>query len=146
MNLPAIRNEQQVSRLEVLSIPEPNSGCWLWLGQIKPNGYGAIGMNVDGKWKTKYAHRISYETFVGPIPQNADLDHKCRQRCCVNPDHLEPVSRSENMLRSPLLGRHQSSKTHCPSGHAYSGINAAGARVCRTCQRLAVQKSRSTRS
>jgi HNH endonuclease len=119
-------------RLEAMFISEPNSGCWLWLGHLKKNGYGTLGVKIDGRWKTQHAHRVSYETFVGPIQEGSDIDHKCRQRCCVNPDHMEPVSRSENLSRSPLMGR-QIHKSHCPQGHQYSGINSRGQRVCRQC-------------
>lgn len=137
-NLPAI------SRLEALFIPEPNSGCWLWLGHIKSNGYGTLGVKMDGAWKTMHAHRICYEVHVGAIPKGSDLDHRCRLRCCVNPDHLEPVSRSENLARSPLMNR-QTTKTCCPLGHQYSGINSRGQRICRECLNAAARRSHNKR-
>ncbi len=75
-------------------IGEPNSGCWLWAGFIHPkNGYGSYRMNG----RTCGAHRASYELHVGPIPDGYDLDHLCRVRSCVNPSHLEPVTRRENL-------------------------------------------------
>ena len=119
-------------RLEQLYMPDPNSGCWLWIGSLKMNGYGSIGIKIGNRWKTKLAHRISYETFIGPIPNGLPLDHKCRVRSCINPAHLEPVTPSENLRRSPLLNR-QEHKTHCPQGHPYSGINSDGARICHIC-------------
>lgn len=80
----------------VLRRVELEGDCWAWQGSIAPNGYGKLG----GSW----AHRLSYETFVGPIPEGLDLDHLCRNRGCVNPDHLEPVTRKEN-LRRGLRGK-----------------------------------------
>ena len=129
------------ARIEAHSIPEPNTGCWLWLGHVKANGYGTINVKVDDRWLTQNAHRVSYEAFIGPVPDGSDLDHTCRLRCCVNPGHLEPVSRSENLRRSPLMAR-QADKATCPNGHPYSGVNSRGARVCRTCMTEAARRSR----
>ena len=123
-------------RLNASFIPEPNTGCWIWLGQITWNGYGTFHIKVDGEWKKKVAHRVCYESFVGPIPEGLDLDHKCRQRHCVNPDHLEPVTRSENLRRSPLMAR-WAHKTSCPKGHPYDGVDSRKARICRQCAREA---------
>lgn len=135
--------ERIKERILYHSIPEPNSGCWLWLGRIKSNGYGTIGIKKDDEWRTAHAHRISYEIFVGRIPDGLDLDHKCRQRCCINPDHLEPVTRSENLKRSPFMGRdRQRQKTHCPRGHPYSGKNNRGERICHVCARESTRLSR----
>jgi len=77
-------------------------GCWLFTGALKPNGYGAVEIPGPGP-KSVRVHRLVYEHVVGPIPEGLDLDHLCRVRNCVNPDHLEPVTRSENLRRSPLL-------------------------------------------
>jgi transcriptional regulator with XRE-family HTH domain len=71
------------------------NGCWIWLGRINGFGYGEIKC---GERRLK-AHRVSYEHHVGPIPEGLDLDHLCRVRPCVNPEHLEPVTRSENVRR-----------------------------------------------
>ena len=121
------------SRLLAKISPEPNSGCWLWEGALSGGGYGRIFH--DGK--ARQAHRVAYEMFSGPIPEGLELDHLCRVRSCCNPAHLEPVTRAENMLRSPIAcGK---AKTHCPHGHAYTAENTLidnrGARVCRECDR-----------
>src|SRR6516164_7314046 len=76
-------------------IPEPNSGCWLWFGVQTKDGYGRWG----GGANRKLAHRISYERAKGPVPIGMQIDHLCRVRCCVNPDHLEVVTPLENNAR-----------------------------------------------
>jgi hypothetical protein len=89
------------------SIPEPNSGCVLWLGELNSAGYGRIsqGNNHVGKRVRYLAHRVSYELAKGQVPEGMELDHLCRVRCCINPEHLEPVTRSENNRRGDLMKR-----------------------------------------
>ncbi len=76
-------------------MPEPNSGCWLWIRALNTHGYGKVklGKRIAG------AHLIFYENLVGQVPEGMELDHKCRVRCCVNPAHLEPVTHAENARR-----------------------------------------------
>lgn len=71
--------------------------CWIWTGPMADSGYGIAS---DGRNKTVIAHRAVYEKLVGPIPKGTQLDHTCRQRACINPAHLEPVTPSENCRRS----------------------------------------------
>lgn len=99
--------------------PEPNTGCFLWMGALDQHGYGQI--HKDGH--TRSAYRVLYELVKGPIPQGLELDHVCRERLCVNPQHLEPVTRKENLTRSPLSWQIHRNKTHCPAGHSYSARN-----------------------
>lgn len=127
-------------RLERLLVPEPNSGCWLWLGGVGRGGYGLI--KVHGK--ARMAHRVMYELRRGPIPDGLVLDHLCRTPCCVNPDHLEPVTERENILRGRGLAADNARKEFCAHGHpldvertyAASGGLRTG-RQCRTCLRRA---------
>jgi hypothetical protein len=126
-----------IQKFESHYIPEPNSGCWLWEAMDNGEGYGVISLNG----KSILAHRWSYEYFVGPIPLGLDLDHKCRVRCCVNPNHVEPVTRQVNLLRGDTIPARNSRKTHCPKGHDYSlhGSNRLDTkgrtyRVCKLCR------------
>ena len=75
---------------------DENTGCWNWSGWITTNGYGILRLSDK---RTALAHRFVFERTVGPVAEGLDLDHLCRNRRCVNPDHLEPVSRSENLRR-----------------------------------------------
>lgn len=113
-----------------------DSGCIEWIASTQGQGYGQFydGHTSGGPSGKIAAHRWSYEYHVGPIPEGLQIDHLCRNRICVNPDHLEPVTAQENLRRSE--GNHK--KTHCPSGHPYDDANTyltpAGARICRTCR------------
>lgn len=114
---------------------EVTDGCWLWTGCQVQNGYGQF--RFDGR--TGLAHRWAYEHFVGPIPDGLDLDHLCRVRHCVNPAHLEPVTRAENLHRGKGNGfQLNAAKTHCAQGHPFSGHNLIigknGQRLCRACK------------
>ena len=113
--------------------PEPNSGCWLWVaGEVGGTGYGKF-------WtagKTERAHRVSFAAANGAVPDGLILDHLCRTRCCVNPEHLDATTHRENQHRSPLTS---AGKTHCRRGHPYEGYNLSitrsGERVCKACRR-----------
>jgi hypothetical protein len=83
-------------RFESKYYPEPNSGCWLWDAHCAKNGYGLIGGGGTGGGM-KLAHRVSYELYVGPIPDGMNVLHKCDTPCCVNPDHLRLGTLSDNM-------------------------------------------------
>lgn len=119
------------ARVQQHSIPEPNTGCWLWIGAVLKNGYGVASR--DGR--SALAHRVSYEAHIGPIPDGMHLDHLCRMRCCVNPDHLEPVTPAENLRR----GEGQKPHAVCRRGHPMTPDNLVydngHIRRCATCSR-----------
>lgn len=108
--------------------------CWNWLAAIDDGGYGVAW---DGQRAvTVKAHRYSYEAFVGPISAGLELDHLCRNRGCVNPEHLEPVTPQVNNHRSNAPGAVARRRTHCPNGHNFAvhGVMRSGRRICRPCK------------
>lgn len=112
-----------------------NDACWPWRGTLYTQGYGLIYF----AGKNKKAHRVGYEMFNGPVPEGLCLDHLCRNRACVNPAHLEPVTPRENLLRGASFSATNAAKTHCKRGHELIGenvtINRHGHRNCQTCAR-----------
>lgn len=114
---------------------EPTTGCWLWIGSHNCNGYGSLWR--DGA--SRLAHREVYEATVGPISPGLTCDHLCRVRCCVNPDHIEPVTNRVNILRGVGATAQKARKSECMRGHPLSGDNViwqkgGRGRACRTCE------------
>lgn len=123
-----------LERLMKFVEPVTESGCWIWMGCMLPKGYGQFRLNGAAT----VAHKAAYLLIKGDYDQTLDLDHLCRVRCCVNPDHLEPVTRQENLRRgdgAKLVG-----KTKCMRGHALpENLYFTGSKKlarCKECDRI----------
>ena len=119
-------------------------GCWNWTASKYRNGYGSFW---DGTRGVK-AHRFSWEQINGVVHEGFELDHLCRNKECVNPQHLEAVTHRENIMRGDgpeLLRQYYLSRTHCPLGHPYDNENtyikpSNGGRQCRVCREISRKK------
>lgn len=109
---------------------EKTETCWLWRGSVGAKGYGKFFM-AGVSW---LAHRLSYFLTHGSIPDGMEIDHTCFNKICVNPSHIEAVSRQENMERWKVQMRRRKA---CKRGHPWTDFytTKAGSRVCRFCLR-----------
>jgi len=110
--------------------------CWLWTGATAGDGYGAFRIGD----KLMIAHRVVYEMLIGKIPEGLQIDHLCRIKKCVNPNHLEAITQQENLLRGDTLAAKKSKQTHCIHGHEFTKENTYRrpttlTRSCKTCKR-----------
>jgi hypothetical protein len=112
--------------------------CWLWTASTIA-GYGKFAVRCGDRRINIAAHIWAYRAIVGEYPDGLELDHLCRVRHCVNPAHLEPVTKRENNLRSDSASAKHARKTHCKYGHPFDAENTyitrAGGRMCRACAR-----------
>jgi hypothetical protein len=120
---------------------EKTATCWLWTAKkVDGKGYGQIVLSGH-HGKTAQVHRVVYEALVGPIPEGLQLDHLCRVRRCCRPNHLEPVTQTENQRRGFGFAGVNARKTHCAQGHPFDDANTIirkrGGRDCRICARAA---------
>ena len=134
-------------RFERMVMPEPNTGCWLWMGSLcgQSNRFVGYGKMRDESSVYVSAHRWSYLHFKGEIPSGFEVDHKCHQPLCVNPDHLEAVTKKENCRRRrkrdpkrlKAFNLKNPPKTHCKNGHELTPDNimdTRGYRDCKACR------------
>lgn len=121
--------------IEKYTMPEPNTGCVLWIGGLDSSGYGRLAASGT----SAPAHRANYIAHHGAIPAGLVCDHICRVRCCVNPAHIRLVTRAQNNVEnSDSTCALNARKTHCLRGHAFTPENTKnkrGRRICRTCRR-----------
>jgi HNH endonuclease len=115
-----------------------SGSCIEYQASINEKGYGVIQV----KGRRMFAHRLSYVLCHGPVPHGKELDHLCRNRACINPDHLEPVTRRENILRGIAPSAINARRTHCTRGHELTPENTyhppcePNSRFCRACRLL----------
>ena len=133
--------DRDAARFRTKHVVDGTTGCWTWCGSFfDKTRYSLFNVKcTDGVWRPTVGHRVSYILHKGEIPSGFDIDHLCRNRRCVNPAHLEAVTRQLNFLR----GAHETallvSMNRCPKGHEFTEENTItrpnGKRECRTCTR-----------
>lgn len=123
---------------------QKTDGCWLWRKGLSAAGYGRFQVGGKQAHVQMYTHILSYQMFVGKIPDGLQIDHLCRVRHCVNPEHLEAVTHKENILRGMSPMARQARQTHCLRGHSLVGgyVSPTGHRLCLTCSKLRQQRRR----
>ena len=133
--------DNPIDRFKDGFIPVTESGCWLWMKSCNQYGYGCF--RAYGRCMAP--HRFAYHYYVGSIPSGLVVDHICRVRCCVNPDHLRLTTNQENVLSGTGVTAVNARKTHCKNGHEFTNSNTrnrAMGRGCLECHRLDGQKYR----
>ncbi len=140
----------------LLDLIDKDRDCWVWTGSTNHAGYGRLttGSRTDNTRRTRSAHRVSYEVFKGEIPDGLTIDHLCRNRKCINPEHLEAVTIKENIHRGNPLWKQESARTHCPKGHEYTEDNiyryatkhGGFCRNCKTCMKARTKRRYAERS
>lgn len=145
-NMPKNDGKTLLQRFHARYSKNPVTKCWNWTAGKNSHGYGYIWTGPDRKRDTRPAYRVGYELLKGPIKEGMELHHKCENKGCVNPDHLEPLTpKSHRRTQKSVVGEN-ARKTHCMRGHEFNDENTyrnkRGARVCRACAREAMRARR----
>lgn len=123
-----------------------DNGCWIWIGTtLKSSGYGIFHViNAQGKWQNVLAHLWSYKHFGGRIPEGFEIHHQCTNVSCVNPEHLETVTKPQHMMKSNWASSTNARKTHCIHGHSLADAprDKNGDRYCRICATIRMARYR----
>jgi len=136
-------SESELARFKAKADRPGLTGCVNWLGTHRPQGYGVFAMKRGNKWQTYYSHRVAWIIAGRPLESGKVIDHLCRNRSCINPDHLELVLQSVNIGRgnhAASQARRAEKRTHCVHGHKYTKDNTymcikRNVRQCRECGR-----------
>ena len=118
-----------------VDIPFTPGSCWTWMAGRNGDGYGTFQLTIAPKrYSAVGAHRLAYVALVGELPEGMEIDHLCRNRACVRPDHLEPVDHRANVLRGNAPAALIARRPTCPEGHPYDRIEAGRYRRCSVCR------------
>lgn len=133
MSAPAFGDSRLPQRFWDKCSVATGTGCWMWSACTCDGGYSRF--DFDGS--LRLGHRFAYQVLVGDVPDGLQLDHLCRTRNCVNPEHLEPVTGRVNILRGVSFAAKNAIKTHCKKGHPFDDDNVylwRGSRYCVVCR------------
>lgn len=140
----------KLTTIRLVNMMHRENTCWVWDGAVTKDGYGKTFIMIGKYQKNILAHRLSYQVFVGDIPEGLTLDHLCRVKSCINPDHLQPVTMAENLLRAKTIPTTiNANKTHCKNGHPFDDENTIHyinkkngrpARGCKICHKFSNRK------
>lgn len=155
--MPDFTIDDFMQHVAVSDVPFDGSPCWIWTGRLDADGYGTLpGRHGARDLAGIFAHRYSVVALRGQALFDAKVvNHRCRQRSCVNPAHLEVITNAENVLHPESMAPSaiNARKTHCINGHEFTDentkLNSYGNRVCRTCDRayqIAYQRARRARA
>ena len=136
--MPAKLTDEERTRRLLAAFDRPETGCWEWTGRVDRDGYGRVG-------RGQLAYVVVWVHFHGPVPAGKELDHLCRNRRCVRPEHMEPVPHRTNVLRGDSPSARNARKTKCAEGHPFTG-RSGKKRTCNVCQAAASRRYRARRS